>query len=208
MQENTSFSPKWETQIVALLLLFFLAQTALGEACGSLQAEVKFDCKAISPSFVTTDHPSDSEEWTETLNGGSSCVDLESRYQWEGFTSRQTAIAVPSNQKAKALVVSYSNDPEISGLSSGVHVGDTMIGIKISRTPSSRIVGRGGGFEGFKTRAVAFVKPVITHGVFVPMRKKGDSLIPDVVVEGDHGLVGTSMGPTHLICGYQVSMPK
>gem|GEM_PF-3802610 len=29
MKDNKRFSPEWETQIVALLLLFFLAHTAL-----------------------------------------------------------------------------------------------------------------------------------------------------------------------------------
>lgn len=208
MKDNKWLSPEWETQIVALLLLFFLAHTALGETCGSLQADVRFNCKATSRSFVTETHPSDTQEWNETLNGGSSCVSLESQYHWEGFTSRQTAVKLPAQpSRGIASVVSYSNDSEISPMNSGVHVGDLMIGIKISRKPIGRIPGRGGGFTGFKTQATAFVKPVESTGVFVTSLKKGESVVPDVVVEGDRGAISTSYGQTKLDCEYQVVVP-
>lgn len=207
MKDYKWLSPEWETQIVALLLLFFLAHTALGEACGSLQAEVKFTCKAISPSFVTETHPSNSQEWTETRDGGSACVSLEAQYGWNGFTSRQTAVALPQNSRSLASVVSYSDDNQISAFSSGIHLGDLMIGIKISRKPTGRNIGKGGGFTGFKTQALAFVKPVQSGGVFVPTIKKGQSVIPDVVVDGDHGVISTGYGETQLTCEYQVTVP-
>jgi hypothetical protein len=186
MKNTRWLSPQSETQIVALLLLFFLAHMAFGE-CGNFQAEVRFQCKLTNPKLTKP------FEWNEKTNDASECVNLPWSFLRHNF-SRETAAVVHKSLGTNLVTyASDSSDAAISTIYSGVHPGDLLIGFQIAREPKG------------DAQAIVFIKTVETEENFTVNTLKGRTVLKSEPVVGDSGTVTlTSPHQSQLTCTYTV----
>lgn len=197
MKKIEWLSTQSETQIVALLLLFFFAQMVFAD-CGYLQAEVKFNCSFSSP------HMSQPQHWNESRDGGSECVDFNLSSSYQTF-SRESAVFLQRDGDQNSLMkVRYSPDAVTNSLYSGVHRGDIKIGFKVSRDYKKTVgISFGGAIE---TKATVSIQRMASEGVFVSnLVGKPIKGIEDQTVVGESGLVNlTTPQGSQVTCSYQV----
>lgn len=128
-----------EAQIVAFLLLFFLARLAFGECERNFQAELHYNC-----SLVTAANPA-ARQWTETRDG-SACVTLND--DWNSF-DRKSVLTI----RAENLQITDDG-------ADSTHAGDYVVGLQLTRARQNPAA-PGAESAVYETKAIAFVAKAV-----------------------------------------------
>ncbi len=196
---KTWMTPSSETQIVAFLLLFFLAHLALGECNQYTEVEINFACALENPKLEKP------YEWKSSPDGKSVCVSRDFSTRYNSFTLDAVKVFRVKNQTPREVAYVDSIETIAQAPFLGIQGDDGFVRLKISREGTK---GRSGYTTNFRTRAVLSVQKLKPdNGVFNSFLK-GEPLegIPDQVVEGNSGtLTVTTPLKSRITCTFGVN---